>query len=459
MLNTDPREFPKVVFVAAAILTALVAIAWLFVPFWLGQNGWLTPVQWFLSPALALLACLVSFLFYKFDQYQRGAAVFSAGLVLAVVSLLVWPAAQFSQREVYWLVVVAALTGLLTTPQVTALIAGLAIISTVGAAVSLNGLSWPTLQPLLMPLAMTGDMAVISWLSAARLAKAWQQTRESEELAQHRLRELVRCQSEAQQVYSQLKTTRVNLLEAEQTAQKATELKTRFISHLSHELRTPLTAIINFSYILSQTPASDTTEEQRQDYLTRIYQSGELMRDIANDLLDLAKIEAGQMELFWEPLDLAPLCAGVMKTVAGLIEDRPIELRQEIPDDLPQINADKVRIQQILLNLLGNAAKYTNEGHITLRVTQDDGKLKVSIIDTGIGIKKQDFERIFEEFQQTEEAFALRKPGAGLGLPISKKFVELHGGELWVESEPGQGSAFYFTLPITPPSTEVETVS
>ena len=120
---------------------------------------------------------------------------------------------------------------------------------------------------------------------------------------QQQLRELGRCQAETQRVYDLLKTTRLRLYEAEQTAKKANDLKTRFISNLSHELRTPLTAIINFSYILAQTPPQDITYEQQLDYLTRIYQAGEFLREMANDLLDLAKIEAGQMELFCEPRD------------------------------------------------------------------------------------------------------------------------------------------------------------
>ncbi|MBN1993557.1 MAG: HAMP domain-containing histidine kinase [Anaerolineae bacterium] len=267
-------------------------------------------------------------------------------------------------------------------------------------------------------------------------------------------------QNNLQKVCAALKATRQHLQKAEHAAAEAKALQHRFISNLSHEMRTPLTAIINFSYILSQTDGGgDMSEEQKLDYLGRIYEAGEFLRDIANDLLDLAKIEAGQMELFWEPVDLAEISAGVMKTVAGLIEDKPIALRQEIPPYLPAINADKVRIRQILLNLLSNAAKYTNQGDITLRVTDHNSQLKISVIDTGIGIKTEDFERIFEEFQQAEEAFTLRKPGAGLGLPISKKFVELHGGQLWVESEKGRGSAFHFTLPLntsTPATPENE---
>jgi signal transduction histidine kinase len=302
-------------------------------------------------------------------------------------------------------------------------------------------------------------MAVISWIGSEYLTTALKWSMDSQESAQQRSRELLESQQKLQKAYSMLETSNLRLKKAELTAKEASELKTRFISNLSHELRTPLTAIINFSYILSQTDASDVSEEQKLDYLTRIYEAGELMRDIANDLLDLAKIEAGQMELFRESIDLAGISTSVMNTIAGLIKDKSIELRQELPPALPKIKADEVRIRQILLNLLGNAAKYTDEGHITLRVSENDGNLlQISVIDTGMGIKKEDFERIFEEFQQADEAFALRRSGAGLGLPISKKFVELHGGQLWVESEVGRGSTFHFTLPIDAPSPTIESI-
>jgi signal transduction histidine kinase len=150
----------------------------------------------------------------------------------------------------------------------------------------------------------------------------------------------------------------------------------------------------------------------------------------------------------------------VLNTISGLLTDKPVELRQEISPSLPRVSGDETRLRQVLLNLLGNAAKYTNQGSITLRAVRNGGNfVKVSVIDTGIGIRAEDFERIFEEFQQTEEAFALRKVGTGLGLPICKKFVELHGGTLWVESKPGRGSAFHFTIPIaTDVSTEANLI-
>jgi signal transduction histidine kinase len=154
------------------------------------------------------------------------------------------------------------------------------------------------------------------------------------------------------------------------------------------------------------------------------------------------------MDLFREQIDLAAVSQSVLSTISGLLTDKPVELRQEIPPALPQVIGDETRLRQVLLNLLGNAAKYTDQGSITLRLSANgNNSVKVSVIDTGIGIRREDFERIFEEFQQTQEAFNLRKVGTGLGLPISKKFVELHGGRLWLESEFGRGSAFHFTLP------------
>jgi signal transduction histidine kinase len=294
---------------------------------------------------------------------------------------------------------------------------------------------------------MVGGMAIVSWVSSEHLTTAMSWALHSQERAHQRTQELFESQQELQKAYQLLETTNVRLKAAEMAAVEANELKTRFITNLSHELRTPLNAIINFSYILSKSHHGTVTPEQA-DYLTRIHNSGELLLQIVNDLLDLAKIEAGQMDLFKEQIDLAAVGQSVLSTISGLITDKPIELRQEIPPALPKVVGDETRLRQVLLNLLGNAAKYTDQGSITLRLsTNGNNMVKVSVIDTGIGIRQEDFERIFEEFQQTQEAFDLRKVGTGLGLPISKKFVELHGGRLWLESEFGRGSTFHFTLP------------
>jgi signal transduction histidine kinase len=363
---------------------------------------------------------------------------------------MLFPNSEFQQREAYLLVLVVAMAGLLINPQAAAYAAAGGVIATLGLAFFVNGATWQSLLSLFSlfsPLAMTCGMAAVSWVSSDHLTTTLQWALNSEARARQRSHELFEKQQELQRAYLLLETTNVRLRQAEAAAKQANEFKTRFITNLSHELRTPLSAIINFSYILAGNHHGSVTAEQR-DYLTRIHDAGNLLLEIVNDLLDLAKIESGQMEVFREPVDLASLGVSVMNTISGLVSNR-VELHQEVPVDLPPVNGDETRIRQILLNLLSNAAKYTEQGHITLRMAQqDENFVKVSIIDTGIGVKREDFERIFEEFQQTEEAFAMRKVGTGLGLPISKKFVELHGGRLWLESEYRQGSAFHFVLPI-----------
>ena len=450
MQDTYLRDLQKETFSVFVVLAAMIAVVQLLVVTVIWRNAMLAEFSLWLPSTFVLLSCFLSYRLNKVDHFRNATYVFIGGLNLAVISFMLWPDTQFVTKQVYLLLLVVAMAGLLISPRATIVVAAFAAVVTVLVAFILYGFSWATLQPLIVPLGMTGAMALIGWISAANLLRALEWAIYSEKAALDRSGEILERQQELEEAYAIQESTNVQLKEAEITAKKASDLKTRFISNLSHEMRTPLTAIINFSYILSQMNA-DITEEQQKDYLNRIYEAGEFLRDISNDLLDLAKIEAGQMELFLESVDLVEVGASAVNTTSALIADKPVEIHYIHPANLSEIQADKVRIQQILLNLLGNAAKYTEEGHITLQVSQNNGNLQVSVIDTGIGIKVEDFDRIFEEFQQADEAFTLRKPGAGLGLPISRKFVELHGGELWVESKVGQGSTFYFTLPLNLP--------
>jgi len=450
MQDTYLRDLQKETFSVLIVLAAVIAVVQLLVVTAIWRSAMLTEFSLWLPSASVLLSCFLSYRFNKVDRFRRATYTFIGGLTLAAISFMLWPETQFVTKQIYLLLLVVAMAGVLISPRATIVVAAFAAGVTVLVAVILYGFSWGTLQPLIVPLGMTGAMALISWISAANLLRALEWAIFSEKAALDRSGEILERQQELEKAYAVQESTNVQLKEAEVTAKKASDLKTRFISNLSHEMRTPLTAIINFSYILSQMDA-DITEEQQQDYLKRIYEAGEFLRDISNDLLDLAKIEAGQMELFLESVDLVEIGASAVNTTSALIADKPVEIHFIHPANLAEIQADKVRIQQILLNLLGNAAKYTEAGHITLQLSQNDGNLQASVIDTGIGIKEEDFARIFEEFQQADEAFTLRKPGAGLGLPISRKFVELHGGVLWVESEVGRGSTFCFTLPIHPP--------
>ena len=229
-------------------------------------------------------------------------------------------------------------------------------------------------------------------------------------------------------------------------ATEADRLKSEFLANMSHELRTPLNSIIGFSRVILNGIDGPLTELQRTD-LTAIHNSGVHLLQLINDILDLSKIEAGYMELHKEPVDLAPVVRGILDTCRPLVEGKPLELVENVPPDLPPAYADPTRVRQIILNLVSNAIKYTDRGSITVSARQKEGEIVVSVRDTGIGIAPQDLPKVFEPFRQVGKALERRAAGTGLGLTISRRFVEMHGGRIWVESEPGQGSTFSFTLP------------
>jgi GAF domain-containing protein len=223
--------------------------------------------------------------------------------------------------------------------------------------------------------------------------------------------------------------------------------KSEFLANMSHELRTPLNAIIGFSEVLLD-PSLKVTEEERSQFLTDVLSSGRHLLGLINEVLDLAKIEAGKMELQIEPVLLSDILESVQNTMRSLAVKKDINLHVEsgaLPEPFPM---DGARIKQVLLNLVGNAVKFTPEGgRIWVRADSEDGVVRVEVGDTGPGIALEDHERIFLEFQQAGTD-AGKPQGTGLGLALARKFVEMHGGKIWVESEVGKGSRFFFTLPI-----------
>jgi signal transduction histidine kinase/DNA-binding response OmpR family regulator len=226
-------------------------------------------------------------------------------------------------------------------------------------------------------------------------------------------------------------------------------LKTQFLANMSHELRTPLNSIIGFSRVILRGIDGPLTEMQQAD-LTAIHNSGQHLLGLINDVLDLSKIEAGKMELAPEDTDLADVVKGVMSTAIALVKDKKVELHHEIPPDLPLVRADPRRIRQVVLNLVSNAAKFTETGRITTRISVHPTEVWVSVADTGMGIHEDKLEHIFEEFTQVDASTTRKAGGTGLGLAISRKFIEMHGGRMWAESQVGVGSTFTFTLPLAP---------
>jgi signal transduction histidine kinase len=227
----------------------------------------------------------------------------------------------------------------------------------------------------------------------------------------------------------------------------ASQHKSEFLANMSHELRTPLNAIIGFSEVLTDRMFGELNEKQ-EEYLKDIYSSGTHLLSLINDILDLSKIEAGRMELELTEFDLPTAIDNALMLVRERAGRRSIALHTSIDSRLGQIQADERKIRQVVLNLLSNAIKFTPEGgRIEVGAVPKDGSVEVSVSDTGIGIAPEDQEKVFEEFRQVGTA-AKKVEGTGLGLTLCRKFVELHGGRIWVKSQEGVGSTFTFTLPV-----------
>jgi signal transduction histidine kinase len=215
---------------------------------------------------------------------------------------------------------------------------------------------------------------------------------------------------------------------------------------MSHELRTPLNAVIGFSELLSERLYGELNEKQ-EEYLKDIHASGQHLLSLINDILDLSKIEAGRMELELTDFDLPTAINNALTLLRERAGRHAITLHMSVDERVEQVRADERKIRQVVLNLLSNAIKFTPDGgRINVRARAVDGSVEVSVTDTGIGIAPEDQEAIFEEFRQVGTA-AKKVEGTGLGLALSRKFVELHGGRVGVQSELGVGSTFTFTIP------------
>jgi signal transduction histidine kinase len=226
----------------------------------------------------------------------------------------------------------------------------------------------------------------------------------------------------------------------------ASQHKSEFLANMSHELRTPLNAIIGFSEVLGERLFGELNEKQ-EEYLKDIHASGQHLLSLINDILDLSKIEAGRMELELTDFHLPAALDNALALVRERAGRRGIALHMTTDERLDYVRADERKIRQVLLNLLSNAIKFTPEGgRIEVQAKPVNGAVEVSVSDTGVGIAPGDREAIFEEFRQVGTADK-KGEGTGLGLALSRKFIELHGGRIWVESQVGVGSTFTFTIP------------
>jgi signal transduction histidine kinase len=254
-------------------------------------------------------------------------------------------------------------------------------------------------------------------------------------------------QRHAEELERRVKERTQELQTANLELEAASRHKSQFLASMSHELRTPLNAILGYTELIVDQIYGEVPERIR-DVLERVDKSGRHLLGLINDVLDLSKIEAGELTLSLSDYSMKEVVQTVITAVESLAAEKKLALKVAVAPDLSPGRGDERRIVQVLLNLVGNAIKFTEVGEVRIQAQAADGAFLVSVSDTGSGIALGDQQKIFEEFQQIDDSATKTKGGTGLGLAIAKRIVEMHGGRIWVESTPGQGSTFWFTVPV-----------
>ncbi|MBS1607249.1 MAG: GAF domain-containing protein, partial [Bacteroidetes bacterium] len=263
-------------------------------------------------------------------------------------------------------------------------------------------------------------------------------------------------------LFEEVQAAKMEAEAARKAAEKANAAKSAFLSTVSHELRTPLTSVLGFAKIIRKRleerifpltdksdPKTEKATQQVSENLGVVISEGERLTTLINDVLDLAKIEAGRMEWNMDKVSLNEIVERATMVTTSLFDQKGLKLEKEMEPDLPEISGDRDKLIQVVVNLLSNAVKFTNEGKVKCKVFKENDEIIVSITDTGIGIAKEDYGAVFEQFKQVGGDTLTDKPkGTGLGLPICKEIVEHHGGRIWLDSERGKGSTFSFALPV-----------
>jgi signal transduction histidine kinase/CheY-like chemotaxis protein len=376
-------------------------------------------------------------------------------LLLGLAVLLLLASSVFPARATLpWLIVIVVVGGFLRGPLTGAILAAagslvlatgyVVDVSSLDSEVRLSlgallwaaaGLSWLAFRPLLLALQW-------SWAS-------YLEVRQVNELLRDRQGELNRTLKSLNETLDRLDQANHELERARQAANQARQLKSEFAVNVSHELRTPLNLIIGFSDMMVTAPQSylgEVLPEAYREDAVAIYRSARHLSDLVDDILDLGQIETGRMALHRELLQLGDVLAEAVDTVRVLFTQKGLSVDCVVPPDLPPIFADRTRLRQIVINLLSNAARFTEHGGATVGAWLDERDVVIAVVDTGPGMPPEDLPRVFDEFWQASDP-RRRAGGSGVGLAVSKRFVEMHGGAIWVESELGAGTTFTFTLP------------
>ena len=427
------------------------------------------------GPALYALSIVAAF------PWDAVTPILTLSLVLTVLSLAGWFLTGQNARIARWYTVLAVVAAVYLASALLGLPACLALLAlpTVLAA-SMLGLPGATVVaavetlPLLamvrmappagqdVPALAIAGVGVWAGLGLAfavyspiyQVVNWWQayyrQAQNLLEAARDRQVELKQALEDLAQANLQLSRLNALAQRLREEAESARRAKEHFVANVSHEMRTPLNMIIGFSEIVLQSP--DTYGERVPAPLLAdlavVYRNAEHLKDLIDDVLDLSQIEADQMTLTREHIRFEEILEAATVAVRPLFKSKGLYLSCEVDRDLPPVFCDPTRIREVLLNLLGNAGRYTERGGVLVRVWQELGELLTSVQDTGPGIAPTEIDKLFQPFQQLDGSIRQRFGGSGLGLSISKRFIELHGGKIWVESQPGTGTTFSFRLPI-----------
>ncbi|NKQ36476.1 MAG: HAMP domain-containing histidine kinase [Chloroflexi bacterium] len=407
------------------------------------QDSW----HFWVIALLAFGGGLFSWRLVKGERARAGATFF-VSLYLFLITLLLTTEWQPGSPIPYFFGVLIIISSMIYSPRAGFYTWGISIIlSVIGVTIRVGGFDFLLLlRQLAAPTTINFLVALAAYLTALEWEYAVESISGLHIRVQQRRDELFAAKKELDLINAKQRFTNQQLDAARQEAIKERDLRTRFMNNVSHELRTPLNGIVNFAHILAQGGQGPVNDGQA-DYLDRIEKSGWHLLAVLNDLLDMAQIEAGEFKLHMELVNLHNICEDAMRGIRGLILNKPVELVRDYPDEWPFVNVDKMRLKQALINLLGNAEKYTEAGYIALRVKPEGETVRIIVEDSGIGIAPEDHEKIFREFHQVNEQDARRRIGTGLGLPITRHLVEKHGGAISVSSEVGRGTAFIITLP------------
>ncbi len=404
------------------------------------------------------IGCMITRAFLTKDIVVGAAWSYAIGAILGTGVMLMDSTSGFSQMIVFLLPVIVFLSGLLLSPSHTVF---MAILSIVVAILSPNITSitnfvvgseqifssFLVILSAIFAVQVSGELYQITeWA----LSNYQRERRTNDELFEKR-QALQLSLKRSEILGTQLMDSNKELETAYDAAEEAKQFRGQFLANMSHELRTPLNAIIGFSETMLKFPMMYDNQPLPNMYerdLNQIYDSGRQLLHVINDILDLAKVDAGKLEIHMQEVDASPIIAAVTSVAKGLIKGQPIGFEENLPDPLPNVWADESRLRQVLLNLYSNACKYTDGGLIKLTVTQKDDKVVFSLQDTGIGIAPEFHEAVFEEFSQATNSGRDVRSGTGLGLPISKQLLELMDGDIWLESEVGVGSTFSFSIAV-----------